>query len=373
MSYYSRGYRRYRDWGEYHISKRLNLTNLFGGIVHDVEYVFFNLPSYELEALFIDYGHKYDKSAESYARSTYPLWKSGKTILSGQTAERLLELIPPRLSKNQRFELIRKLRQHCLKRVNEFVRTPIESWRQNVIPAVEKVIKARRDFKLPDELYEKATWLADGDVEAAHRILHSIDEEEAQQCTAYLDAEFKRIEVFMAKVKNTDTVEQKISIPQGDIYVTIEKEKPTLLQFLFGNGRTAMSENSHELVRREDLQKALAIQQTRGNLLNLTLDELTENQKIELRKKIVEEKLRLDVSQAEANQRFYNSTLDMEGTVQKARELDQLKSDYEVKSTFETASGNTNITVKKNNNTVIIVVAIVIGIIIFLLLTHSGK
>jgi hypothetical protein len=356
------------------MSKHRYLTYLFGGIVHDIENAFFSLPSYKLEALFIDYGHRYGKNAESYARDTYPLWKCGATTLSGQTAERLLELIPPRLSKNQRFELIRKLRQHCQKRVNEFVRTPIESWRQNVIPAVEKVVKARRDFKLSDELYEKATWLADGDAEAAHRILHSIDEEEAQQCTAYLDAEFKRIEVFVAKVKNTDSVEHTISIPQGNIYVTIEKEKPTLLQFLFGNGRTTMSENSHELVRREDLQKALAIQQTRGNLLNLTLDTLSENQKIELREKIVEEQIGLDVSRAKADQRFYDSTRDIATTIQAVQGLEQSsKSDYEVKSTFETASGNTNITVKKNNNTVIIVVAIVIGIIIFLLLTHGGK
>ena len=286
----------------------------------------------------------------------------------------MLELIPPLLSKEQRFELIRKLRQHCLKRVNEYVKTPLESWRQNVIPAVEKVVKTRRDFKLPGKLLEKATWLADGDIKVAHRILHSIDEEEAQQCTAYLDAEFKRIEVFVAKVKNTDSVSHKISIPQGDIYVTIEKEKPALLQLLFGKGRTTMSENNNELVRREELQKALVVQQTRGSFLNLTLDQLTENQKIELRKKIAEEKLGLDVSQAKADQRFYDSTRDMAATVQAVRGLEQVgKSDYEVKSTYETASGNTNITVKKNNNTVIIVVAIVIGIIIFLLLTHSGK
>jgi len=373
MSHYYRGYRRHRNW-RHTMSKHRYLTYLFGGIDHDVENAFFNLPSYELEALFIDYGCKYGGNAESYARSTYRQWRSGATNLSGQTAERLLEILPPRLSKDQRFELIRKLRKHYIKRAREYVKTPPESWRQHVIPSVEKVIKASRDFKLPDELFERATWLADGDTEAVHRILHSIDEEEAQQRTLYLDAEFKRIEVFVTKVKNTNAVSHTISIPQGDIYVTIEKEKPTVLQLLFGKGRTTMNENSHELVRGEDLQKALTVQQARGSFLNLTLDDLTENQKIELRKKIAEEKLGLDVSQAKADQRFYDSTRDMATTVLAVRGLEQSsKNDYEVKSTFETASGNTNITVKKNNNTVIIVVAIVIGIIIFLLLTHGGK
>jgi len=59
----------------------------------------------------------------------------------------------------------------------------------------------------------------------------------------------------------------------------------------------------------------------------------------------------------------------MANTVQVVRGLESAsKSDCEVKSTCKTASGNTNITVKKNNNTVIIVVAIVIGIIIFMFL-----
>lgn len=132
-----------------------------------------------------------------------------------------------------------------------------------------------------------------------------------------------------------------------------------------------MSGNGRELVPRDQLQKALTLQQSRGKLLNLTLDELSENQKIELRKKIFEEQIGLDVSQAKADQRFHNSSRDMASTVQAVRSLEQSsKSDYEVRSSFETASGNTNITVKKNNNTVIIVVAIVIGIVLFLFLSR---
>ena len=370
MSYYYRGYRRGRYWGAYHVSKRRHLTNLFGGIDQDIERAFFALSSSELEALFMVYGRQYGKSAEAYARRTYPQWKSGAVKLSGQTAERLLELLPPRLSKEQRYELIRKLRKHYLKRTNEYVATPPETWRQRVIPAVEKVIRASRDFKLPQELYEKATWLTDGDTQAVHRILHSIEEEEARQRTAYLDAEFKRIEVFVANIKTTDSASHTISIPQGDIHVTIQKEKTTLLQSIFGSRGTTMSGNSHELVSREELQKALVLQQSRGNLLKLTLDDLSENQKIELREKILEEQIGLDVSQAKADQRFHNSTRDMASTIQAVRSLEQSsKSDYEVRSTFETASGNTNITVKKNNNTVIIVIAVVVGIILFLLLS----
>jgi len=56
---------------------------------------------------------------------------------------------------------------------------------------------------------------------------------------------------------------------------------------------------------------------------------------------------------------------DMGNTIQAVSSLEQSsKSDYDVKSSFNTASGTTDIHVKKNNNTVIIIVAIVIGIIV---------
>lgn len=370
MSYYYRGYRGRRYWASYHVSKRRQLTNLFGGIDKDIERIFFALSSLVLDAIFIEYGKHHGKSAEAYARRTYPRWKSGTVKLSGQTAERLLELLPPRLSKEQRYELIGKLRKHYLKKTSERVTTPPENWRQHVVPVVEKVIMNSRGFKLPQELYEKATWLTDGDTQAVNSILHSIEEEEARQRTAYLEAEFKRIEIFIGSVKNADTASHTISIPQGDIYVTIQKEKPTMLQAIFGSGRSTMGKNSNELVPIEQLQKALSLQQSRGKLLNLTLNDLNESQKIELRKKILEEQIGLDVLQAKADQRFHNSSRDMANTVNAVRSLEQSsKSDYEVRSSFETASGNTNITVKKNNNTVIIVVAIVIGIILFFFLS----
>lgn len=367
---YSRGNRRRRYYGSHHVSKRRHLTHIFGGIDEDVERAFFALPSFELEALFMEYGSQYGNSAESYARRTYPQWKNGTTKLSGQTAQRLLELLPPRLSRQARYDLIAKLRKHYLKRAKEYVSTPPESWREHVIPAVEKVIAASGAFKLPDELYEKATWLADGDTETVHRILQSIEQEEARQRTAYLNAEFKRIEVFVVNVKNTQAVSHTISIPQGEIHVTIQMQKPAFLQSVFGTGRTKMSGKSHELVPREELEKALAIQQSRGSLLNLTLDDLSEQQKTDLRNKILEKRIALEVSQAKANQRFYNSTRDMAQTVERVRELEQsTKGDYEVRSQHETSSGSTQITVKKNASTVIIVVAIVMGIVLFLLLS----
>ena len=58
----------------------------------------------------------------------------------------------------------------------------------------------------------------------------------------------------------------------------------------------------------------------------------------------------------------------MANTIRAADALERtVGSDYEVRGTFDTTSGRTDIRIKKNN-TVIIVIAVVIGIIIFLFL-----
>lgn len=369
---YWKGYKSRYYWSSYNRSKREELSDLFGGIDKDIEKAFYSLSSLELDALLIEYGRKYDKSAENYARKTYPKWKSGVIKPNWKTAERLIALLPLRLSKEKRFDLIKKLRQYYVEQKSkwEHIRASPENWQEKLIPTIDRFISEIRDLELPKEILKKATWLANGDSLAVQNILSSIDEEEARQRTAYLEAEFKRIEIFVQNIKDTKSASHVIKLPQGSITVTIEKEKPKIYQRLFGLQRTKMGNREDDLIPRDELQKALAIQQKRGNLLNLAFNDLSETQKLDLKKKIIEERINLDVSQARADQRFYDSSRDMSNTIQAVRNLEKSsKSDYEVKSSYETASGNTSITVKKNSNTVIIVVAVVIGIILFLFLS----
>jgi len=367
-AYYNR-YRRHTNWGAYHTNKRNQLTYLFAGIDKDIESIFLNLDRNSRESIFYQYGKEYGGSAERYARNTYAKWKSGETRLSGQTAERLLNLLPPFLSQAKRYELVKKLRDYYMNKrhANENVTTSHEHWKQDLIPILNKVVERSSNFKLPEELKTRATWLSGGDAEGANKILTSVEQEEAKLRTAYLEIEFRRIEQYVNIVENTQSVSHTITLPQGNIHVTIQQEKQSFLNKVFG-GRN-MNKDSRELVPREELERALVKQQSKGELLNLSFDDLTEKQKNALRERVLNEKFNLELSQHKADQRFANSTRDMANTIKAVNALEQAsKSDYEVKSSFETASGSTNITVKKNNNTVIIVVAIVIGIIIFLFL-----
>lgn len=118
------------EWAEYHEHKRAEVTRRFGGIDEDLEAIFLTLDEYRLERLLRDYGDHYGKSAAAYARRTIPKWRDGSVLLSGQTAVRLLEFLPLFLSHGERFELIRKLRDHFIRRSTITVRCTAPFWRE---------------------------------------------------------------------------------------------------------------------------------------------------------------------------------------------------------------------------------------------------
>lgn len=105
-----------------------------------------------------------------------------------------------------------------------------------------------------------------------------------------------------------------------------------------------------------------------GGLLDATFQHLAPEQRQRLAEKAIEKKLELDVQAIQAAQRHERSSADMHNTVRHIGELERsTKSDYTVRATFETASGNTSVEVKKSNNTTIIVVAVVIAVIFLIL------
>ncbi len=348
--------------------ERIELSREFAGVDMDIEQAFFDLEVFAFERLLQDYGHKYGRNAEKEVLRNYPHWKNRARQIDAETRSRVVALLPPYLSREQRFGFIEKLRERYLERTEEHVVTLPRNWRQNVVPAVEKVICFGRNFSLPEELIEQATWLADGDAQVVQEILFSIEEEEARQQTAYLEKEYQQIEYLVSTLGGQKTISHTISIPHGDIYVTVETQKLSLLKFLLGKGRVGVDKENNELVPKDDLAGTLVPQQERKSLLDRSLDDLTPEERAEYSRKIVSKQIDLDESRAKAEQRHINSTRDLGNTVAAAQQLDLLSGDSTIREKSETASGTREIKVTKNNNTVIIVVAIVIGIVAVLIL-----
>jgi len=228
------GYYPYWGWHDRPPSYKDRLSRLFGAIYRDIQSHFFNLSGPYLEALFREYGRMYGSSAEGYARRAFPGWKSGKTGLSGKTVERLIDLVPSYLSFDERYRLIRKLRAHCLPpREKHRITAAPTDWKQTVEPIIQKLIEKSGRFEFPEQVREKATWLAGGEAAEMNRMLAMIEEEEARIKISYLPTEFKRIELLLENSDSLEAVDYTIKIPQGSIYIHIPiKRRGILFQLL---------------------------------------------------------------------------------------------------------------------------------------------
>jgi len=226
-SYRRRGYR-----NAYHgVSQRRELTSTFGGIDHDIERLFFSLSADKLTKLFSRYEVSYGSKAANYAMGTYPKWRAGSVRLSGQTAERLLNLVPPLLPFDTRFELIKKLRAAKFHKMARSVQTTPERWRDDLGTVIAEVVNHGNKAMLPDDLKERVSWLADGDAATAEKLLLAADQEEAINRLAYLNAEFARLEAMLAQLgKYQTSVSHSIDLPQGTIMVFIQAPKVSMWQ-----------------------------------------------------------------------------------------------------------------------------------------------
>lgn len=217
-----------------HIAERSQLSQRFGGIDREIERIFLGLPPDALSRLLEQYGRIHGEKARAYASEAYPKWKSGAVKMSGQTAARLLDLLPPLLPAAVRFDLVRKLRERHFSRRTIRIQSTPQAWRAELIKPIQDLVAASGVFALPADVLDKAKWLADGDAVAAQRLLAAAEQEEAAVRVAYIDSELRRIETLIQDIDTTRHVTHTLKLPQGDIILTVELPARTLFQKLTG-------------------------------------------------------------------------------------------------------------------------------------------
>jgi hypothetical protein len=195
---------------------------LFGSAVSQIREAFENLDEDALDELFSDYGAIHGDAAEKYARKTSPRWASGAIKLSGQTMERLVELVPPYLEPTQRFSIL----QTVLKRHKK-----TGSWRSikiNVTEPAQGFVELQQALAsmthndmlahLPKEVMKAASWLYDDDITAARSMLAEAErlENDMIRASAAREIELLRRTISSGQVKAaTYTVE----MPAGKLHV----------------------------------------------------------------------------------------------------------------------------------------------------------
>ena len=184
--YRSRGYRRhYREYdagaeaARRHIEAARELSRELGGTDQDVKRYFFDLPPRELSAILNEYGRRYGSSAKSYAEQTMPKWRSGRTQMSGMVAERLFNLLPPRMPLSAKYKLTENLWEHFGPRSKKRLRIGLDAAVGDAVDAVRAHFdEVVLHYKIPPELERRFDWLAAGDVSIKQELLNHLRSKE---------------------------------------------------------------------------------------------------------------------------------------------------------------------------------------------------
>lgn len=220
--------RRYQGWGGRSSgpSKYSELTRIFGGAVDGIRAAFLDLNGDALDELLEDYGEIHGEAAESYARRAFPKWRSGETRLSGQTMERLVELVPPYLSPAQRFEVMRKVVEKH--RPNApFLSVHVDSKKPEegfarIDAALERMRKEDLLAHVPENVLAASTWLCDNDMTAARALLAALEgrENELLRESAIREIELLKRTVRSGQVKHAS---YSVRMPGGNLNVSVHK------------------------------------------------------------------------------------------------------------------------------------------------------
>lgn len=223
MAYYRSW--RYSNW-ERKPSKYDKLKKIFGDSVDDIKDAFLKLNPQALDALFSDYGSAYGNNAEKYARKTFDGWKTGEIKLSGQTLQRLIELVPPYLSNEQRIKIVQALFDKYRHfsghhNVKIDILEPDEGFRQ-LDSILDSISVDEQLSNIPSRVMDAATWLYDNDITAARALLAQVDKHEHDIIRRSAKTE---IEILKKAIKagQIESASYTLKLPNGNLEVNVYK------------------------------------------------------------------------------------------------------------------------------------------------------
>jgi len=132
-----------------------------------------------------------------------------------------------------------------------------------------------------------------------------------------------------------------------------------------------MADEKEELVP----QKQSLFDVTADDILDNALRNLDEKQARDVTKKAADEVVRLAVEKRQAEHRSEAAQDEMRNLVRNADLLDQRGGDYQINSTFETATGTTQVQITKSKSTsgLLIAAAIALVILVIILITLIAR
>lgn len=162
-----------------HIAAARRLSAELGGMDQRVKAYFFNLPPSELAAILDEYERVYGGSAREYAANTIPKWRTNRVQMGGMVAERMFNLLPPRMPLGVKYELVEGLWHHLGPSSKHRITVGAGANMPQVIElARAKIAEFVVNYKIPADLECRFDWLCAGDISIKQALLSHIQEVE---------------------------------------------------------------------------------------------------------------------------------------------------------------------------------------------------
>ena len=223
-SYYrSRSYGRERALE--HIAAAKRLTAELGGMDQAVKAYFFSLPPIELTGILDDYHRAYGSKAHQYATNTIAKWRTGRVQMGGMVAERLFNLLPPRMPLGVKYKLVEGLWHHVGPSSKHRIRVGANA---NVAEVIElarsKITEFVVNYKIPSNLESRFNWLSAGDVSLKQMLLSHVQEVEK---TIVVEAVRAQVPVMLEHLRSagshTGRLAQIVRVGKHELELLMDK------------------------------------------------------------------------------------------------------------------------------------------------------
>lgn len=199
----------------------------FGLAAHKVRSLFLKLPEESLEAILQDFARIHGAGPARYARNTIPKWRSGETKVSGLTMERLVALVPPYLSAEERFDLLRQILRARNSKATQnhsiFVNRDAPAAGLAQLQAALNSLKSDAELaRLPESLMKAVNWLYADDITVGRAMFAQADRQESE---AVRESAARELALLLRTVNSGQVKEASYSVtmPAGHLQVRIGK------------------------------------------------------------------------------------------------------------------------------------------------------
>jgi hypothetical protein len=213
--YHRRGHSRGRAYSpgseaaRRHIEEAKRFSSELGGIDDDVKSYFFCLTPAQLGPILDEYGQIHGSSARDYAEKTITKWSSGRTHMSGMVAERLFNLLPPRMPLSEKYDLVKNLWDHvCPKTTHAFLVGPDSDGVILETRVRDYLMGVVTGHAIPEAIEKRFAWLSSGDVKVKQQLLNHL---RAMERNLVLDTIRDELPIFLAQIRNNGKVTGRVT------------------------------------------------------------------------------------------------------------------------------------------------------------------